>query len=249
MADFKDHFSKQSADYAKYRPTYPPELFEFVASAAPAHDVCWDCATGNGQAARPLRHHFDRVIATDASAAQIANAEPADGIDYRVATAEDSGLGERSVDAVTVATAFHWLDHREFAREVRRVAKPGAIVAVWTYSFSTMPREPDEVIRELVRPLLAPHWAPQVQTAWEGYADLHFPFDEVPTPTIEIRRTWTTDQYLAYTSTWSAVNSCIEAEGYNPFEKHRAEIAAAWGPVPREIAWPLVIRAGRVNPV
>ncbi len=71
---FKDHFSKQASDYAKYRPTYPVELFSFLAGTVKDHDLAWDCATGNGQAALGLVSHFARVFASDASQAQIARA-------------------------------------------------------------------------------------------------------------------------------------------------------------------------------
>ena len=70
---FKDHFSTQAADYAKYRPHYPPALFEYLASIAPAKKVAWDCGTGNGQAALGLALHFEMVIATDPSEKQIRN--------------------------------------------------------------------------------------------------------------------------------------------------------------------------------
>ncbi|MBD0326304.1 MAG: SAM-dependent methyltransferase, partial [Pyrinomonadaceae bacterium] len=52
--EFKDHFSEQSADYAKYRPRYPAALFEYLASVTAEHERAWDCATGNGQAALGL---------------------------------------------------------------------------------------------------------------------------------------------------------------------------------------------------
>src|SRR5438128_9881923 len=70
---FKDHFSKQAAGYAKFRPHYPQRLFAYLGSIAPSRQLAWDCGTGNGQAAVGLASLFDRVIATDASAKQIAN--------------------------------------------------------------------------------------------------------------------------------------------------------------------------------
>lgn len=71
---FEDHFSDRSASYAQYRPTYPDDLFEFLANNCAGHDLAWDCATGSGQSALGLVDYFDRVIATDASEAQIAAA-------------------------------------------------------------------------------------------------------------------------------------------------------------------------------
>src|SRR5512145_740562 len=105
---FKDHFSQQASDYAKYRPHYPPALFEYLAVLAPAREQAWDCATGNGQAALGLAPYFARVHATDASARQIEQAIPHKRIAYHVAAAERSGIASHSVDLVTVAQALHW---------------------------------------------------------------------------------------------------------------------------------------------
>src|SRR5438309_10549779 len=80
---FKDHFSAHAAEYAKFRPHYPDELFEHLASISPRHELAWDCATGNGQAAVGLARHFEKVIATDASAQQIESVEPDKRISYR----------------------------------------------------------------------------------------------------------------------------------------------------------------------
>src|SRR6266516_8230748 len=95
---FKDHFSGHAVEYAKFRPRYPDKLFEYLASISPRHELAWDCATGNGQAAVGLARHFDSVIATDASAQQIASAEPNDRISYRVAPAEASGIDDSLVE-------------------------------------------------------------------------------------------------------------------------------------------------------
>ena len=126
---FKDHFSKQAADYAKFRPQYPPELFEYLGGIAPQRKLAWDCATGNGQAAIALASVFERVIATDASEAQIANAEAHAHVEYRVAPAENSGIESDTIDLVMVAQALHWFDLDRFYAEVMRLLKPGGIFA------------------------------------------------------------------------------------------------------------------------
>jgi len=62
-------FSPFAKDYAQpRRPSYPAEMFAYLASLAQRHDLAWDCATGNGQAALELVKNFDQVIAADISA-------------------------------------------------------------------------------------------------------------------------------------------------------------------------------------
>src|SRR5215831_1555408 len=130
---FKDHFSAHATDYRAFRPSYPAELFTFLASAAPARDLAWDCGTGNGQAAVALAEHFARVFATDASAEQVKNAEPHPRVEYAVAPAEKCPLPDHTADLVTVAQALHWFDFDRFYAEVRRVARPGGLLAVTCY--------------------------------------------------------------------------------------------------------------------
>src|SRR5438105_4175003 len=121
---FHDHFSKRADRYAIYRPHYPAELFAWIASLAPEHLLAWDCATGNGQAAQGLSHHFRKVIATDASKEQIKHAARDSGIVYCVATAEDPPLLSSIPDAITVAQALHWMHPERFFAQVRRILKP-----------------------------------------------------------------------------------------------------------------------------
>src|SRR5919204_5833680 len=120
---FKDHFSKQAAGYAKFRPRYPQELFNYLGSIAPSRQLAWDCATGNGQAAIGLASVFDHVIATDASEKQIANAQSHETIQYRVAPAENSGIGSETIDLIMVAQALHWFNLHRFYTEAHRVLK------------------------------------------------------------------------------------------------------------------------------
>jgi len=119
--EFIDHFSENADLYAHARPTYPDALFAFIAGEAPARERAWDCATGNGQAALGLSHHFAHVEATDASAEQVGKALVAPGVRYSVQLAEKTDFADASFDAVCVAQALHWFDPERFYAEARRV--------------------------------------------------------------------------------------------------------------------------------
>ena len=72
---FPDHFSALAGDYCRYRPQYPPDLFAYLASLAPARQHAWDCATGNGQAALGLAPWFQRVTASEDEIVNAGSAE------------------------------------------------------------------------------------------------------------------------------------------------------------------------------
>jgi SAM-dependent methyltransferase len=76
-------FATEAAQYAHLRPTYPEGLFAFLLTTVTSREVAWDCATGNGQAARHLARYVGRVIATDESAEMIAQAPEIQGSNTR----------------------------------------------------------------------------------------------------------------------------------------------------------------------
>lgn len=245
---FKDHFSAAARQYDHYRPAYPEALMAFLAGIAPAQHRAWDCATGTGQAAVGLATHFRQVIATDASAAQVAHAVPHPRVEYAVARAEDCGLDDASVDLVTVAQALHWLELEPFYAEVRRVARPGAVFAAWTYSLA----DADPVVDPLVAAFyeeMSPWWPPERIHVEDGYRNLAFPFEPLETPPFEVRASWPLTRLLGYFSTWSGVNHCRKETGRDPVEAIGRRLAAVWGDpsTPRPVRWPLHLRVGRVT--
>ncbi len=250
MSDtFKDHFSGHAADYRTFRPTYPPDLFAFLASIAPARELVWDCGTGSGQAAVVLADHFARVFATDASAEQVANAAPRPNVEYAVAPAEKCPLPDACADLVTVAQALHWFDLARFYCEVGRVCKPGGVLAVWTYDLHAVNAEVDPVLARLQTEFVGPYWPPERALVDAGYRTIPFPFAEVPTPEIEMTAAWNLPTLLGYMNTWSATKRFVAANGFNPLERLAAEFATAWGDprVVRTVRWRLALRCGRLG--
>lgn len=254
--NFADHFSGHAGDYARYRPTYPSELFDYLAAQCAAHDLAWDCATGNGQAALGCAEHFDRVVATDASTEQIDAATPHPRVTYAVARARTSPLDDATTDLVTVAQALHWIDPDPFYAEVRRVLKPEGAFAAWTYGLFHL--APDDPTSDAIDPLIemfygdrvGPYWPPERQHIEANYQSLPFPFEEADTPDFSIEMTWTLGEVLGYLRTWSATKRYQDAHGRDPVAAIEPDFAAAWGDpsTRRTLQWPLPLRVGRVPP-
>jgi ubiquinone/menaquinone biosynthesis C-methylase UbiE len=116
-----------------------------------------------------LAPHFNTVIATDASAEQIASAEPQAGMQFRVAPAEASGLASNSIDLVTVAQALHWFDVEQFFAETIRVLKPGGVLAFWCYTHSNTDPDCDEIVRKVFAEVES-YWPPERAPGRIGYA-------------------------------------------------------------------------------
>ena len=244
-----DHFSGHAAEYAKARPGYPPELFAWLARQCPARDLAWDCATGNGQAARALAEHFRHVHATDLSAGQVAQATPHPRIDYRVAPAEASGLIDGSCDLVAVAQALHWFCNESFSAEVKRVLKPGGLFAAWTYTLLRAEPELDARVQDFYTHVVGPYWPPERRWVDLGYRDMPFPFEDIATPGFEIRLDWTLPDLLAYLRTWSATQRCIGKTGSDPCLALGVRLREIWpdAETRKRIIWPIALRCGRLE--
>lgn len=246
-SDFKDLFSERAADYARFRPSYPEDLFGFLASLAPAHECAWDCATGNGQAAVHLARHFERVIATDASERQLAHAAEAANIEYRVAKAEESGLTDDSIDLVNCAQAAHWFDLEGFYAEVRRVTRPGGVLALITYSLPMIAERVDQFVHAFANHVVGPYWPPERTHIDARYATLPFPFDEVDVPAFDMTAEWTADEFLAFLGTWSATRAYMQLLSSDPRVLIADDLRSRWGSDRRAVRWPITVRAGYVG--
>ena len=245
MVTFKDHFSKQAADYAEFRPRYPQELFDYLGSIAPSRQLAWDCGTGNGQAGVGLATAFDRVIATDASEKQISNAQAHERVEYRVAPAEISGLESRTVDLIVVAQALHWFDLDRFYAEVQRVLRPNGVLAASAYNLLRIEPAIDKVVNRYYREVVGSFWPPERKLV-ENFAELPFPFQELDPPQFEMTAQWNLDHLVGYLVTWSSTQRFIAEKGVDPIADIRKDVSAAWGDPnrTRRVVWPLTLRVG-----
>lgn len=242
VQSFKDHFSTQSNGYARYRPTYPKALFKFLASVAPDRANAWDCATGNGQAAVALSEYFSSVVASDASSAQVEKAALDGDVRYMVATAEQSGLPDESIDLITVAQAFHWFDQQAFFDEAARVLRSNGVLAIWCYTQCTIEPEIDALIDRLYRDIVGPYWPPERTIVESGYAKVALPGEAIAVPNFSMSLTWTVADMLGYLRTWSACERYIADKGRDPVTEIEEGLSRAWGGNARRVSWPLQVK-------
>ena len=247
----KDHFSGHAACYQQFRPDYPAPLFGYLASLCSAHDLAWDCATGNGQAAVPLARYFTSIVATDFSAQQIEQAERDARVRYLVAPADQAPIEGHSADLVTVAQAPPLVrPHKLLPRgapgcQAGRV--PGGLV---------LRDAPDHAGDrcDCATPLFRHRGAVLAagcKIVEEGYRTLPFPFDELAPPRFEMVHSWNLEHVLGYFGSWSSTQRYRKQVGEDPLALIEDDLRAAWGDPERvrDVVWPLNVRVGRVSPV
>jgi SAM-dependent methyltransferase len=242
------HFESGGDAYAKYRPTYPPALAEFLAGLAPDRKLVVDVGCGTGQLSVLLAEHFDRVEAFDISADQVANATPHPKVSYSVASCDDLPVDDGAASLITVAQAAHWFDLPPFYEEVRRIASPGAALALIAYTVPVIEgpfaaRFYDFYDRDLGR-----YWPAERDYIRSEYRDLPFPFEELAAPKMQIERDTDLASLIGHMRTWSATRRAL-ADGQAPMVDAFVDDAyQLWGDpsATLRVIWPVRMRVGRL---
>jgi ubiquinone/menaquinone biosynthesis C-methylase UbiE len=245
----KDLFSNQAATYSKYRPSYPSALIEYITGFVKEKNTVWDCATGNGQAAVLLASHFKKVIATDTSEKQIGLAVQKENIVYSIAKAEQTDFADNSFDLITVAQAFHWFYFDAFEKEVKRVAKPESVIAVWGYNIPQCNNENLNIlITHFYTDIVGKYWDAERKYVDESYQTVPFNFAELPSKTFSIKVQWDKNDLQGYFNSWSSVQHFIKANLYNPVDEIAAQVQTAWPPDKDKLlfTFPVFMRIGRI---
>jgi SAM-dependent methyltransferase len=171
-------FSNRVENYLKYRPSYPKEAIEFIETEfglQKEHRVV-DIGSGTGLFAELFLQKGYKVVSVEPNAEMRKAAEEKlgkyEGFTSSHHMAEQTGLKSHSVDLITVATAFHWMEPVATKKEFNRILKPGGHIAlVWNIrktdspflkayhelkqQFSTEPRR-NYIDEEVIRAFFAP---------------------------------------------------------------------------------------------
>lgn len=220
----------QAQQYATCRPTYPTRLFETIVShmaiassenATDKHLLCLDVGCGTGQATVAMVDHFDEIIGIDPSQSQLDNAVQHPKVSYRLGTVEEqlAKMSDSSVACITSAQAAHWLDIPVFYKEVKRVLKPGGVLALWTYGLNTLPKHPTAQARveHLYHNVLGDvYWDARRKLVENEYRDVPlmsetFPEDfdgqRISAKELDIVQEITGEMLIGYLRSWSGYNS------------------------------------------
>lgn len=244
----KDLFSSQSDQYAAFRPDYPQALFDHILQFVPGRENAWDCGTGNGQVAVKLAAYFQQVYATDISGNQLQEAQAHPRIEFKQESAEATTAADNRFDLITVAQAIHWFDFDAFYTEVRRTAKPNAILAVLGYGLLQINPALDAVIAELYTAMLGTYWDPERRYIDEHYQTIPFPFPEIEPVAFAHAIDWTFEHLTGYLRTWSAVKHYQKAWAEDPVALISGKLQEAWGKeILHTIRFPILSRLGRVR--
>ena len=246
MKRAKDNFSAQAALYAKFRPVYPDALYDYIFNLKQHYANAWDCGTGNGQVAAKLAERCHLVYASDISQRQLDEAIQKNNIHYLHARAEATHLPDSTIDLVTVAQAIHWFDFDAFYREVYRITRSGAVVAIWCYNLPGISTDVDLILADFYNKVLHGYWDVERRYIDDNYTSIPFPFDEIErVPEFAITTTWTLEHLVGYLNSWSAVQHYIARNGNSPVPQVTEKFREVWAePEAKEVRFPIALRVG-----
>ncbi|WP_306015294.1 class I SAM-dependent methyltransferase [Oceanicaulis sp. MMSF_3324] len=239
-------FDQGGARYAAGRPVYPAKLAFTLEGLVSNHKLAVDVGCGTGQLSILLAEYFKEVRAFDPSDSQLAHARPHPRVSYAKAPAEALPVASGSANLITAAQAAHWFDRPRFYAEVRRIAAPGAVLALITYNNAEADTEAMKPIGQLYKALDA-WWRPEREDVETAYSRFDFPFDEIPAKGGAIVHDWTFDEMRAYLESWSALRAA-RADGEDKMiDGYLDQARQAWGEGEIRVRWPITIRAGYVH--
>jgi len=243
----KHYFIHQAPVYAAFRPTYPDTLYDLIRQHIEEKNTAWDCATGNGQVAGALARFITHVQATDVSREQLAEAIILPNISYSVQPAEQTDFPAAAFDLITVGQALHWFNLPAFFQEVKRTAKPGALLAVFGYSNVTISPEIDTLFERFYNGTVGPFWDEKRRTVERHYADVSFPFQRIATEELQMTFAWTLEHFTGYLRSWSATQKFIKARGFDPVDAFAQELEGFWSTNEiKTVAFPLFVILCRI---
>ncbi len=132
-----ESFGRDPARYDSIRPPYHDAVIQRIVGASPGRRVL-DVGCGTGTAARQFRAAGCEVLGIEPDARMAAFARHG-GLDVDVATFEDWDPAGRVFDAVTAASAWHWVDPVAGAAKAGQLLPPGGLLAVFWYPFHLPP--------------------------------------------------------------------------------------------------------------
>ncbi|HKU29214.1 MAG TPA: class I SAM-dependent methyltransferase [Arthrobacter sp.] len=244
----KNWFTTGGGNYARFRPEYPPRLATDLASLAPSKELAVDVGCGTGQLTSLLAPWFRTVVGVDSSADQLASASALPNVQYVGAPAENLPVGDNTAALITAAQAAHWFDLPAFYKEVRRIAAPGAILALISYGVMSLDDDLDGRFQAFYTQEIGPYWPAERKLVDDGYRTIDFPFEETTLAPINMEKHLTLSELLGYISTWSAVRIVKEAGREDILHTFAGDLSGLWGDPEgsRRVCWPINTRVGTI---
>ena len=137
IKDSKKFYYGKQEDYSKYRPTYPAELFDFLAKKyGMKNKVIVESGAGTGKFSKIASSYCKQIYYIEPNSDMINKGKEywydCNNIVYVNKSAEATELSENLADIVFAVQSFHWFDKSKLKQEVSKILKSnGYFAIVW----------------------------------------------------------------------------------------------------------------------
>ena len=216
-----------AALYGRYRPKYPESLIkhllDYHLQNGGGQELALDVCCGSGQSTFQLQEHFKQCVGVDVSRAQIKEAQEKasssgvkDNVKFLVADATQLPVESGTVDLVTVATAWHWIqDKIRFYSECKRVLKPKGCVAVYSYGIMPIPapnHSASQLIQHFIHTTLKEYyWRKELEDVHNEYKGVILPFCNIKRHDLVMSHQMSVADLIGFVSSWSTYQKFCEA--------------------------------------
>jgi SAM-dependent methyltransferase len=123
--------------YDRFRPRPARALLDVLCRYARVDQprLVVDLGCGTGLSTRAWSCTAERLVGIEPNPAMLAVAEPAPGVEYRQAYADDTGLADACADLVTASQSLHWMEPEPTFAEAARILRPGGVFAAYDYDW------------------------------------------------------------------------------------------------------------------
>ncbi len=192
--------------------TYPEELIkctkQFIADSGISRELVVDIGCGSGQSILPWTDVFTSCVGTDISPAQVECARQSvvrDNVKFEVCSADKLPFGDKTVDMLTCAAAWHWMDYTTVIPEIQRVLKSSGVVAIFCYSRPLLCNpQADVFMKEFYSGTLGKYWHPRRKHVDDMYKQLPMPYPTKIERVFHHKRTIPCSDFFGYLGTWSS---------------------------------------------
>ncbi|BAY07074.1 class I SAM-dependent methyltransferase [Calothrix sp. NIES-2098] len=237
----KIDFGITANDYAKHRAGFPNSLFDRLSKygiGLPGQNIV-DLGTGTGTLARGFATRGAKVIGIDPSVSLVEQAKQLDQaaqvqVEYRIATAENTGLPDASVDVVTAGQCWHWFDRPRAVQEVKRILRADGYIAIAHFDWIPLKANVVEATEKLIEAHnpqwkmgggsgLHPQW---LQDTAEGG------FQEIQTFSYDIFVPYTHEDWRGRIRASAGVGASLTTEQVEVFDQELATLLQEKYPTP-----------------
>lgn len=221
LFDNKTIFNALAEQYDAYRPHYPSDALLFLVTLGELDkesDIA-DIGTGTGRIALELAKYVRLVYAVDTANVMLeqlqvsAEKEGLSNIRTIEAPGETTGLVGESLDLVTIAQAFHWMDKRAALVEANRILKSKKnLVLLWNQTTNTTDKYYAEIVALTKRYNPAYHGGSDIRsTDFPDHIETAKLFGPIERYTFPFQLHYTTESYVGFLLSKSYIGAGIPA--------------------------------------